>query len=186
SDGVTEAMSSMAVALAQEISRKQGQARLQMRNRQQAAIAKLGQRALGSVSLDELFQETAAMVAGVLFVEYAKVLELLPGGERLLLRAGVGWKENLVGTATVSAGPDSQAGYTLACKVPVIVDDLQSDTRFSGPPLLREHRGPAPLQRRRHPFHPRDRQHSRRGRSAPALGRRAAPLQPHADDSQPV
>jgi hypothetical protein len=28
-------------------------------------------------------------------VEYSKVLELLPGGEELLLRAGVGWKEGL-------------------------------------------------------------------------------------------
>lgn len=34
----------------------------------------------------------AGLVAGVLALEYGKVLELLPGGERPLLRAGAGWK----------------------------------------------------------------------------------------------
>jgi len=33
--------------------------------------------------------------AGVLEVEYSKVLEQLSGGEELLLEAGVGWKEGL-------------------------------------------------------------------------------------------
>ncbi len=33
----------------------------------------------------------------------------------------------------------SQAGYTLKCGAPVIVENLQTETRFSGPPLLHEH-----------------------------------------------
>jgi len=45
--------------------------------------------------------------------EYSKVLELLPGDRGLLLRAGVGWREGLVGHATVSTVRESQAGYTL-------------------------------------------------------------------------
>ncbi len=106
---------------------------------QQQAIAELGQRALASADLQNLMQDTVESVAGVLEVEYSKVLELLPGGEGLLLRAGVGWEEGLVGRATVGSGSDSQAGYTLLSEEPVMVEDLRSEARFSGPPLLREH-----------------------------------------------
>jgi PAS domain S-box-containing protein len=63
----------------------------------------------------------------------------LPDGKGLLLRAGVGWSNGFVGVATVNAGAESQAGYTLLSNAPVIVEDLQAETRFSGPPLLRDH-----------------------------------------------
>ena len=67
------------------------------------------------------------------------MLELLPDGEAMILRAGVGWKEGLVGSAIVDTGLDSQAGYTLRSNEPVIVKDLKAETRFSGPQLLHEH-----------------------------------------------
>ncbi len=111
---------------------------LQTRVRQQAAVAELGQRALTS-DLESLMQAAVTLVAETLVVEYAKVLELLPDGTRLHLRAGVGWQEGLVGRATVGAGTDSQAGFTLASSEPVIVADLHTETRFHGPPLLHEH-----------------------------------------------
>jgi DNA-binding NarL/FixJ family response regulator/signal transduction histidine kinase len=56
----------------------------------------------------------------------------------MLLRAGVGWKEGLVGSATESAGLGSQAGYTLLVNEPVIVEDLSTETRFRSPPLVQE------------------------------------------------
>jgi PAS domain S-box-containing protein len=110
-----------------------------LRVRQQAAVAELGHAALAGADVDELLQDAVARLTETLDVEYAKVLELLPGGEELLLRAGVGWHEGLVGSATVGAGKDSQAGYTLLSREPVVVDELGSETRFSGPPLLRDH-----------------------------------------------
>jgi PAS domain S-box-containing protein len=137
--GALGALSGTMVALAQEISRKQDQARLQARNLQQAAVARLGQAALTCASLDDLLNQSVALIAEVLEVEYVKVLELLPSGENLLLRAGVGWHTGSVGTVTMGSGRDSQAGYTLASKEPVIVDDLQSETRFSAPALLHDH-----------------------------------------------
>ena len=60
-------------------------------------------------------------------------------GDALLLRAGVGWKDGYVGRATVGAGLNSQAGYTLLSSEPVVVEDLSAETRFNGPPLLHEH-----------------------------------------------
>ncbi|MBW3632428.1 MAG: PAS domain S-box protein [Chloroflexi bacterium] len=118
---------------------RQIQADLAARDRQQAVVADLGRHALTQVDLDALLAEAVAAVAATLEVEYCKVLELLPGEEALWLRADVGWQEGLVGNASVGAGTDSQAGYTLLSDEPVIVTDLRTETRFGGPPLLHEH-----------------------------------------------
>ncbi len=107
------------------------------RTRQLAAVAELGLRALGNVDLSALMDEALALVTKNLAVEYGKIFELQPDGESLLLRSGVGWKEGLVGQATIRL--DSPAGYTLASRRPVVIKDLLSETRFSEPQLLREH-----------------------------------------------
>ncbi len=112
---------------------------LKARVRQQAAVAEIGQRALVGTDLSTLMDETVELIAQTLEVEYTKVLDLLPDGIALLLQAGVGWKEGYVGHATVGAEIDSQAGYTLLSNEPVIVEDLRTETRFSGPPLLHAH-----------------------------------------------
>ena len=111
---------------------KQVEEELKARARQQAAVAELGQRALANPSIAELFDEAVVLVANTLDVEYCKVLQLLPDGKALRLLAGVGWKAGLVGHALVSAGADSQAGYTLLIKEPVIVEDLRTEARFGG------------------------------------------------------
>ncbi|MCB7129040.1 MAG: response regulator [Candidatus Brocadiales bacterium] len=107
--------------------------------RQQEVVSKFGLYALKEIDLQELMNEAVSMVAKTLDVEYCKVLELLPDGKALLLKAGVGWKEGHVGRTTVGTKKDSQAGYTLLSSAPVIVEDLRKETRFSGPPLLLEH-----------------------------------------------
>lgn len=112
---------------------------LRARGRQQEAIAFLGQRTLAGTNLAALMDETVALIAQTLEVEYCKILELLPDRLAVLLRAGVGWQAGLVGRATVSIGIDSQAGYTLLSQQPVVVTDLRTETRFNGPPLLHEH-----------------------------------------------
>lgn len=112
---------------------------LQTRARQQAVVAELGQFALAGAELSVLMNEVCSRVASTLEVPYCKVLELLPDGRALHLRAGVGWHDGLVGQATVGAGADSQAGYTLHSSEPVVVEDLRTETRFNGPPLLHEH-----------------------------------------------
>lgn len=112
---------------------------LKTRTLQQGVISLLGSLALARGDLGSLLEETVVLIAQTLRVEYAKVLELLDDSETLLLRAGVGWKDGLVGRATVKSGDLSQAGYTLKVREPVIVEDLATETRFSGPPLLLEH-----------------------------------------------
>ncbi|HEX9892001.1 MAG TPA: SpoIIE family protein phosphatase [Actinomycetota bacterium] len=118
---------------------RRAQKEIAVRVRQQAAVARLGHRALTDIGLDDLLQEASEVVAVTLDVEFADVLELLPHREALLLRAGVGWKDDLVGTATVGAGSSSQAGFTLLSRSPVIVENLHTEVRFSGPPILHDH-----------------------------------------------
>jgi len=120
--------------------RKRAQEEIERRTHQQAVVADLGFRILAqNDDLQSLLDEAATLVARTLGVEYSKVVELLPGGEQLLLRAGVGWREGLVGEARESAGEGSEAGYTLRSDEPMIMEDSSVEERFATTPLLEEH-----------------------------------------------
>jgi PAS domain S-box-containing protein len=128
------------ISMANDVTeRKQAQREIERQAHQKSAIAHLGQQALAKTDLSALFQEAVEQIATILDLEYCKVLKLLENEEELRLEAGVGWRSGLVGVATVSADCNSQAGYTLLSDQPVIVPDLCTETRFSGPPLLQEH-----------------------------------------------
>lgn len=113
---------------------------LKQRTSQQQTVAELGQFALETEDLDALMHEAARKVSDVLDTDYCKVLDLDIENEELLLRQGVGWKDGIVGEATISSvEADSQAAYTLANSHPIVVEDLETETRFSGPELLTSH-----------------------------------------------
>ncbi len=120
--------------------RKERERRLERRAAQQQVVADLGQMALKNDDIDELMHEATSQVADVLDTEYCKVLDLSDDRDELLLRQGVGWREGIAGEATVSAvETNSQAAYTLENDHPVVVEDLEMETRFSGPDLLTSH-----------------------------------------------
>jgi two-component sensor histidine kinase len=79
------------------------------------------------------------MTAEGLGAEYCKVLEYIPADNRLLVRAGVGWDEGVVGNATVGADLASPAGYALHTGKPVISNHLENEQRFRTPELLVDH-----------------------------------------------
>jgi anti-anti-sigma regulatory factor len=112
---------------------------LDTRVRQQAVVAELSQQALAGGTLQALMDRSLAVVTETLQARYASVMELLPGQEALLVRAGVGWKEGLVGTARFKTGTESQAGLSLLSGRPTIVEDLGIETRFRVSETLREH-----------------------------------------------
>lgn len=118
---------------------KQAEREAKNRAYQQEIVARLGQQALTGLALPWLMDEIVNLTAVTLDVGFCKILELLPGEEEFLLKAGVGWQEGLVGHATVTTELGSQAGFTLVIEEPVIVDDLTRETRFSGPDLLTSH-----------------------------------------------
>jgi PAS domain S-box-containing protein len=112
---------------------------LRMRAIQQEALAKFGAQALTENNLQRFLDDAVRTIAATLDLELVKILELVPGDAELLLRAGIGWDEGLVGTTVVSTDRSSQAGFTLASGGPVIVEELQSEARFKGHPLLQRH-----------------------------------------------
>jgi PAS domain S-box-containing protein len=103
------------------------------------ALAELGQRALAGADAEVLMHEAVRLLVDRLQVEHAEVLQVMPESDELLLRAGIGWRKGLVGSATVDASRSSQAGYTLLSRGPVVVEELGSEERFTGPSLLSDH-----------------------------------------------
>ncbi|TYL40422.1 PAS domain-containing sensor histidine kinase [Natronococcus pandeyae] len=109
---------------------------LQRRVRQQEVVADLSQQALQTDDIDRLLHEATAAVATTLEAEYVALLESRSGGDELYLRHGVGWRDGLVGSATVPVESDSQIGETLSAEDPTVVTDLQTEGRSSGLELL--------------------------------------------------
>src|SRR5580704_15920427 len=112
---------------------------LRQRIRQQELLAELGVLALQRTSLIGMLNHTARVTSEGLGAEYCKVMEFLPAENRLLVRAGVGWEEGVVGVATVGADLASPAGYALRTGKPVISNHLEIEQRFRTPQLLVEH-----------------------------------------------
>jgi two-component sensor histidine kinase len=78
-------------------------------------------------------------VSEAMEIELVKVLQLLPDGETMLIRAGVNWDPGVVGHATFGAHSHSPAGYALQTDEPVISPDVTIEKRFEIPELLSQH-----------------------------------------------
>lgn len=72
-------------------------------------------------------------------MEYSSVMEVLPGDGGLLLRAGYGWKDEYIGSVTLSTGAQSLSGHVLALQEPLIFESLDTDSRFEKPFYLLAH-----------------------------------------------
>jgi PAS domain S-box-containing protein len=110
------------------------------RAKQQEALAQFGERALAEPDLDRLLNDAVSTVALTLSIDFVKVLELLPGGTELVLRAGFGWKSDLIGTVLTTTEPDSFARYTLNSAVPIVVADFADEKKFEVPGYLKDHK----------------------------------------------
>jgi two-component sensor histidine kinase len=112
---------------------------LRQRIRQQELLAELGVLALQRTGFISILNHTVRVTAEGLGAEYCKVLEYIPAENRLLVRAGMGWEEGVVGSASVGADLASPAGYALRTDKPVISNHLANEQRFRTPELLVEH-----------------------------------------------
>jgi len=103
---------------------------------QQRAVAALGQAALGGLPVGELMERATEIVAATLELDHVSVLELEPGGERLVLRAGLGWPAEQIGTREAEVGRASHAGYTMLAGEAVVIEDWLTEDRFTQPAIL--------------------------------------------------
>jgi PAS domain S-box-containing protein len=61
--------------------------------------------------------------------------------DHLVVVAGIGIEEELIGKLTIEGGTHSQAGFAIRERLPVVVHDLRKETRFTPSKLLTEHGG---------------------------------------------
>jgi PAS domain S-box-containing protein len=135
-DGVPERMLGLCHDITERVNLE---AELRSRVKQQEALAQLGERALVEPDLERLLKDAVSTVAVTLSVDFVKILELLPGNTDLLLRAGFGWRQDLVGSIVASVQPGGYARYVLDSRLPVVTDDFSSESRFKLESYLREH-----------------------------------------------
>jgi PAS domain S-box-containing protein len=112
---------------------------IEARERERTAVADLASLALGAPGISVVLAEAARLAADALRADCAGVLELLPGGEALVLRAGVGWSPEAVGSASVATGSATEAGRALLSRAPIVVADRREESGFGSCPLLDDH-----------------------------------------------
>jgi diguanylate cyclase (GGDEF)-like protein/PAS domain S-box-containing protein len=110
--------------------RKLVEAELELRAAQQAAVARLGEQALEGCDLPELMKRAVCAAAELLDVEYAGIYELRSEEEVFTLQASTGLTGEGAGSFTIPATSRCQAGFALAQRRPVIVEDWSLEQRF--------------------------------------------------------
>jgi GAF domain-containing protein len=107
--------------------------------RQLTAFAQFTTRSLGESDLDALMTYACLRARAGVDVTHAKLLEYLPSRDRLILRAGVGWKDGYVGQYEIPPDLDTPIGHALALSEPVPVSDYGNQTKYRYPAILRDH-----------------------------------------------
>lgn len=104
----------------------------------QKALGRFGDFALRCDDLDEILHEACRLVGDALGADFSKILEIEEGGERLLVKAGFGWRNGVVGSR-LPMGEKSSETYSIEEGTPVVVQDIATETRFEFPAFLQEH-----------------------------------------------
>ena len=118
--------------------RKRAEDELQSRERQQAAVAELGQYALVCEDLSELMTQTVRRVVETLDVEFGMVLERQPDEKTLRMRAGVGFDPELVVSGIVNLrqeGTNGEGGRSAEAR---LVDGQSVRQMFELPSWIRD------------------------------------------------
>jgi two-component sensor histidine kinase len=116
-----------------------GRDELRYRLRQHSLLAEFGRSALQTRDIQKVLQNATELCAQGLEAGFAKVLEYIPDKDRLLVRAGIGWKPGVIDSTTLGADLESPAGYAYQSGNAVISNHLQAETRFRTPALLADH-----------------------------------------------
>jgi signal transduction histidine kinase/AmiR/NasT family two-component response regulator len=112
--------------------------RSETRFRRMSALAELGIFAIRTTAPEALVGRAVAVVAETLEVDLAKIVELLPGGEEVAIRAVTGYDPSVIGQR-IPAAHRSQAGYTLHSGEPVVSEDVRAESRFDPAEIDLEH-----------------------------------------------
>jgi signal transduction histidine kinase/CheY-like chemotaxis protein len=114
-------------------------AKVQKLLRQQAAIAQFGSFALRQRDLSKILAEAVRVCADGLNAPFSKVCQYRAEENDLLIVAGHGWQDGVVGHVVSRADLSSPQGRAFATGEPSICDDLQTCSYFDLPPFYAAH-----------------------------------------------
>jgi two-component sensor histidine kinase/CheY-like chemotaxis protein len=107
--------------------------------RQQAALAGFGSFALGESDLRRVLTEAARVCAEGLEVTFCKVCRYRPEENDLLVEAGVGWHQGVIGRVVSRADESSPQGRAFITGQPVICGNIGEDASFVLPAFYADH-----------------------------------------------
>ncbi|EJB02159.1 PAS domain S-box [Rhizobium leguminosarum bv. trifolii WSM597] len=105
--------------------------------KRQQLLADFGEFALRSDDLDQVLREACRLVSDAVETRRSKVLEIQGGGEKLRVRAAVGWQPDIVGLELDMDDHTSET-YSIRTGEPVITQDVTTEKRFKTPNFMRE------------------------------------------------
>jgi diguanylate cyclase (GGDEF)-like protein/PAS domain S-box-containing protein len=111
---------------------------LAARNRQETAIAELGQAALTGVDPLILLGQACALVELTLQVSHCRALEITSGGQ-MVVRAALGGNKSFLGCTRDADEDESLGMVTLLADAPFTFDHLEEETRFKATHLRQAH-----------------------------------------------
>ena len=114
-------------------------AQVQKLLRQQAAIARFGSFALRERDLDKILAEAVRVCAEGLGAPFCKVCRYRSEEDDLLIVAGHGWQDGVVGNVVSRADMSSPQGRAFTTGLPSIIDNLQQVSGFNPPPFYAAH-----------------------------------------------
>jgi two-component sensor histidine kinase len=107
--------------------------------RQQSALSSFGSFALRQTNLLKVLTEAARACAEGLSVPFCKVCRYRAEENDLLIEAGYGWNEGVVGHVVSRADESSPQGRAFVTGKPSICNDVSGDSEFVLPPFYAEH-----------------------------------------------
>src|SRR5450432_1692387 len=114
-------------------------AQVQKLHRQQAAIARFGSFALRERDLMKILSEAARVCAEGLSAPFSKVCRYRAEQNDLLIVAGHGWQDGVIGHVVSRADMSSPQGRAFTTGQPSIIDNLNEDAGFDPPPFYAAH-----------------------------------------------
>jgi signal transduction histidine kinase/FixJ family two-component response regulator len=114
-------------------------AKVQKLLRQQAAIARFGSFALREWDLMKILTEATRVCAEGLNIPFSKVCQYRAEQNDLLIVAGYGWQDGVVGDVVSRADMSSPQGRAFTTGEPSICDDLQKGPYYDLPPFYAAH-----------------------------------------------
>jgi two-component sensor histidine kinase len=95
--------------------------------------------AVADIPLDAFFARVTVLVADAIEIDHTKVMRYRPDTDDLLIVAGVGWRDGVVGHVAFATSMNSPPGRAFQTGMPVCIIDESKSTEFVLSPTLKAH-----------------------------------------------